>query len=195
LKSCGDCAFQNCPSLTALDFRPCPNLAEIGEKPFDGCSGLGKIQFGSAVAVMASTFANCPALEIVTVPFFAPVPTGLPTNVRTEVGDALTSAEVPRRMVDGQLESGGTIGEIEALRRRLQLAERELAVERQRKETFRDRLRLAIHGLHCAREELAILRARPPVPPTRSRPRRATNGPRVRLVRGESWEFSSTEAM
>jgi hypothetical protein len=93
LKSCGNYAFADCRGLAALDFRPCPNLAQVGKQAFDGCSGLKRVQIGLAVAVTRAMFADCTALEVVTVPMGAPPPTGLPTGVRVQLGNALTTAD------------------------------------------------------------------------------------------------------
>jgi hypothetical protein len=93
LKSCGDYAFAGCRDLAALDFRPCPNLAQVGTQAFDGCSGLKGVQIGLAVAVTGEMFAHCTALELVTVPMGAPPPTGLPANVRVQLGNAPTTAD------------------------------------------------------------------------------------------------------
>jgi hypothetical protein len=143
LKSCGKRAVRPCPGPTALSSRPSSGAGQFGEPPSDRCSAVKNLQFESTELLMATTFTNCTALEVVSVPKGAPTPIGLPTKVRVELGKALTTAEVPRPE-DQQPEQRGARGEVEELRLQLQLARRELAAEKRRCEVLlREQRRLA----------------------------------------------------
>jgi hypothetical protein len=126
LASCGDYAFCNCPSLTTLDFRPCPNLRHLGTLAFYGCSGLRQVHFGSTAAVTPTTFTNCTALELISVPMDAPIPPELPTEVRVEAGNA-AAAVGPQRTATERPKSRRAMGEVGGpLQLRLQRGERPL---------------------------------------------------------------------
>jgi hypothetical protein len=71
--------------LIEADFGPCLTLFEMGIEPFVGCSALRRVRLGSIVPFTSATFGNCAALEIVSMPIGAVVPTDLPEHFRVEV--------------------------------------------------------------------------------------------------------------
>jgi hypothetical protein len=96
-------------------------------------------------------------LELVSLPMCQQVPNGLRTKVRVAVGNMPAAAEVPRDMLNGLPDPEGAGEDVEMMRLRLQLADREQAILHARFELVEheraaERLRNEIHRARLARD-------------------------------------------
>lgn len=65
ITSIGENAFNNCTSLTSVDF---PNVTSIGENAFNECYGLKTVRFPNVTKIASSGFSDCRTLTTVDLP-------------------------------------------------------------------------------------------------------------------------------